>query len=131
MVIEMLKPTKIYSDKNDQSLIMKVTLEGHVFLFTGDISKEVDKDIYQKYGKIDIDFLKLPHHGSASSTSPLLLEMTNPKVAMIGVGKNNLYKHPSYKVIERLERKQIMILRTDLDGMFHIRFMNHRGYIFK
>ncbi|MFR6099247.1 MAG: hypothetical protein ACLUIS_03950 [Longibaculum sp.] len=50
---------------------------------------------------------------------------------MIGVKKNNMYHHPSISVIERLKRKNIEILRTDEDGMFHIRFYGKSRYIFR
>ena len=129
--IEMLKTDKVYRDTNDNSLIMKISLYDCHFLFMGDASKEVEKDLYNEYGKIDIDVLKVSHHGSSTSTGNDLFKMISPKIAMIGVGKNNIYKHPSYQVIDRLNRKGINILRTDEDGMFHIRFYGENGYIFR
>ena len=131
LIIEMLKTDKYYSNSNDNSLIMKLTLYDYTFLFTGDISAEVEKDLYEKYGAMDIDVLKVSHHGSKTATSNELFLMMKPKVAMIGVKKNNLYHHPSDEVIERLKRKGITILRTDEDGMFHLRFYGKSGYILR
>lgn len=131
LTIEMLKSDNQYSDSNDCSLVMKLTLYDYTFLFTGDISVSVEEDLYEKYGKIDIDILKVSHHGSKSSSGNTLFKMIQPKIAMIGVKKNNLYKHPSIEVIERLERKGITILRTDEDGMFHLRFYGNNGYILR
>ena len=131
MQVEMLKPSLTYTDNNDKSLIMKVTLPTMTLLFTGDMSKQVEEDIYQKYGKMDIDVLKVSHHGSQTATSSALLQMIQPSIAMIGVKKNNMYHHPSNEVIERLKRKNVYILRTDQDGMFHVRFYAKSRYIFK
>lgn len=72
---------------------------------------------------------KVSHHGSDTASSVQLFEWINPKVAMIGVKKNNMYHHPSYHVIQRLDRKNINILRTDEDGMFHIRFYPYQKYM--
>lgn len=75
--------------------------------------------------------MKVSHHGSATATSPAFLSTVHPDIAMIGVKKNNMYHHPSTQVIERLERKGITILRTDQDGMFHIRFYGKERYILR
>jgi len=116
------------SDSNDQSLVMKVDFPTFSILFTGDISSHVEEEIYQKYKQLDVDILKVSHHGSHTATSPILFQMIQPDVAMIGVKKNNLYHHPSQEVISRLQRKQIKILRTDQDGMFHIRYYLNSNY---
>ena len=91
----------------------------------------VEKDLYAQLTKYDVDILKVSHHGSQSATSSLLLQAIHPDIAMIGVKKNNMYHHPSISVIERLKRKNIEILRTDEDGMFHIRFYGKSRYIFR
>lgn len=131
MEVEMLKSDFYYQDSNDQSLVMIVKIFDMSILFTGDISMQVENDLYQKYGKLDIDILKVSHHGSQTSSSPALFLMIEPDIAMIGVKKNNIYRHPSSQVIERLKRKNITILRTDEDGMFHIRFYNKSRYILR
>lgn len=131
MKVTMLQTDHFYSDSNDQSLMMYVELPAMKLLFMGDASKEVERDLQQKYGFLDVGVLKVSHHGSASSSSPALFEMIQPKIAMIGVKKNNLYHHPAQEVIERLQRKQITILRTDEDGMFHLRFYGKERYIFR
>lgn len=131
MKVEMLKSSNEYMDENDQSLVMYVSLPYQKILFTGDASVHVEKDLYAQLAKYDVDILKVSHHGSQSATSPLLLQAIHPDIAMIGVKKNNMYHHPSISVIERLKRKNIEILRTDEDGMFHIRFYGKSRYIFR
>lgn len=129
--IKMLKENHRYQDKNDNSLVMLMEYKGTNTLMTGDISSCVEKDLLEKYGKLDIDILKVAHHGSRTSTSANLFEMIQPQIAMIGVGKNNNYRHPSLEVINRLKRKDTCILRTDEDGMFHIRFYGKQRYILR
>lgn len=117
-----------FSNSNDQSLIMKIEFPRFSVLFMGDASAQVEEELYQKYQRMDIDILKVSHHGSHSASSPLLFQMIQPQVAMIGVKANNMYHHPSLEVIERLKRKKIKILRTDQDGMFHIRYYPNSKY---
>jgi competence protein ComEC len=62
------------------------------------------------------DELKVAHHGSKTSTSPAFLAAVTPKVAVISVGKNNRYGHPTSEALERLGALQIPILRTDQGG---------------
>ena len=66
------------------------------------------------------DVLTVSHHGSATSTNSEFLDRVNPMIAAITVGKNN-FGHPSQKVIERLEDKNIKIYRTDEDGTIIVR----------
>jgi competence protein ComEC len=110
---------------------MQVTLHGWNYLFTGDLGIEGEHDLYQKYKHIDCDVLKVGHHGSAGSSSVELFEMVHPRIAMIGVGRNNLYGHPTKIVLNRLEERGIMILRTDQDGNFTIRSYGNDHYIFR
>lgn len=128
--IEMLEHT--YSkDINDQSLVMYIHLPGLNMLTLGDASINVEKELLDKYKKLDVDILKVSHHGSRTSSGVDLFQMIQPQYAMIGVKKNNLYRHPSLEVIERLKRKNIKILRTDEDGMFHIRYYGSKCVVYR
>ena len=86
------------------------------YLFSGDISSKVEEKIIASNKDLKVDVLKVSHHGSSTSTSYEFLTHINPKVALIGVGSNNLYKHPSSEVIDRLNKLFIKIYRTDIDG---------------
>lgn len=120
ITIKMLKSDVIYPSTNENSLVMLVTTGGYNYLFTGDIPSNVEEDLYKKYGEIDVDVLKVAHHGSSYSSSVTFFQMVRPRIAMIGVGEHNLYGHPARIVIKRLEERKIKILRTDLDGSFSI-----------
>ena len=107
---------------NNNSLVFKFIYKNFSILFTGDIEKIAEEKIINNISKsiLKSDILKIPHHGSKTSTTEKFLEYVNPKIALIGVGKNN-FGHPSDVVIERLERKGIKIYRTDLNGEIEIR----------
>ena len=85
------------------------------FLFTGDISKTVEKKLVEKQININSDILKVAHHGSKTSTSEEFLEKVLPEIAIVQVGENK-YGHPNTEVLERLKFFAIKILRTDKDG---------------
>lgn len=72
----------------------------------GDIEKS-EENILNKYistNKLNSTIIKIAHHGSKTSSSEMFLNAINPKIALIGVGKNNNFGHPSDKVIRRLEQ---------------------------
>lgn len=99
---------------NEQSLVTLFTNGYDKFLFTGDAERGTEKEILDKME--DVDVLKVSHHGSKTSSSDEFLEKVNPEYAVITVGKNNIYKHPSKETMERLEKNNIKVYRTDECG---------------
>ena len=102
------------SNLNDDSIVLRLDFINNSFLFMADASKSVEKKILNS--DIDVDVLKLGHHGSSYSSSSNFLDKTSPKYAIISVGLNNIYKHPSESVLSSLNRKNIKYYRTDEDG---------------
>ena len=129
LVFKNLALDKYYTNSNDRSSIIYVTINRLNYLFTGDISKEVESDLYQTYHHLDVDVLKVAHHGSSSSSSEDLFKMIDPKVALISVGKNNRYRHPSYLTLKRLEAYGVKIYRSDLQGMVKIVYYVGKNYV--
>ena len=84
----------------------------------GDAELAKEKDIIEKYNIINIDILKVGHHGSKTSSNEKFINKINPKYSIISVGKNN-YGHPNKEVLENL--KESIIYRTDLDGTILIK----------
>lgn len=85
---------------------MKLNYNNFSMLLTGDIEKIAEERILEEYKNVDIlksTILKIGHHGSKTSTTQGFLEKVKPKIALIGVGKNNTFGHPSDSVIKRLE----------------------------
>ena len=129
LVFKNLALDKYYTNSNDRSSIIYVTINHLNYLFTGDISKEVESDLYQTYHHLDVDVLKVAHHGSSSSSSDDLFKMIDPKVALISAGKNNRYRHPSYLTLNRLEAYGVKIYRSDLQGMVKIVYYGGKNYV--
>lgn len=100
---------------NDDSSVIKLEFYGTSYLFTGDISIDIENKLI-KYEDISSDILKIAHHGSKTSSSYNFLKKVNPKIAVISVGKNNYYNHPSDIVLKRLNSLNIKTYRTDIDG---------------
>lgn len=118
-----------YHNENDNSLVIYTSLGGLNYLFTGDISEEVEKDLIILYPWLDIDVLKVSHHGSGSSSCNAFLSKITPTISLISVGKNNKYGHPSKSVISRLKAYGSLIYRSDIDGSVFIYFTENESFI--
>jgi competence protein ComEC len=103
-------------DTNSSSIISKLTSGGNTFLFTGDLTIEGEQELFSKNLDLRARVLKVAHHGSKYATSDEFLDKVQPQEAVISVGKNNRYGHPSEDVIKRLESHKIIIKRTDNQG---------------
>ena len=104
---------------NNNSLVFKLMYKEFSILFTGDIERISEERLVKLYSNTNIlksTILKVAHHGSKTSSIQEFLELVHPKIALIGVGKNNLYGHPNQEVIERLEVFCAKIYRTDNEG---------------
>lgn len=108
------------SDFNNASIVVKLFYKNADFLFTGDIEEAAEKKLLVWQNILQSDILKVAHHGSSTSTNLEFLDKVNPNIAVITVGKNH-FGHPSQKIIERLEDKNIQIYQTDEDGTVIIR----------
>jgi len=108
------------SDFNNASIVVKLYYKNADFLFTGDIEEAAEKKLLVWQNILQSDILKVGHHGSATSSNLEFLNKVDPSIAVITVGKNH-FGHPSQKIIERLEDKNIQIYRTDEDGTIIIR----------
>ncbi|WP_424474867.1 DNA internalization-related competence protein ComEC/Rec2 [Oceanobacillus kimchii] len=121
-----LSPTSDHQSLNDNSLVLYADL-GAKWLFTGDIGSDVEKTLIKNHPEMNIDILKVAHHGSNTSSDSVYIEEIDPDFGLISVGRNNRYGHPSVEVIETLESKGIDILRTDLHGAIQYYFSNNQG----
>ena len=117
---------------NNDSLVCKLCYKNFSMLFTGDIEEIAEKEIIKQYENyIDIlksDVLKVAHHGSKSSSSEDFLKIVEPKIALIGVGENNKFGHPSEVVLNRLKDLNVKIYRTDKMGEISL-IINSKGKI--
>jgi competence protein ComEC len=100
--------------RNDQSLVMKISYGKTSALLEGDAERATEEKLTHEHPEADL--LKVAHHGSATSTLPELLHAVRPQFAVISVGARNVYGHPRYEVLERLQSAKVSTYRTDLDG---------------
>lgn len=107
--------------KNDDSLVLKLQYQGHAVMLPGDAEKGVEREILQGAAPEDLraEVLKIGHHGGKNSTTPEFLAAVRPRVAVISVGEENPYGHPSAELLERLKNAGVRVLRTDRDGAVH------------
>ncbi|MGL4850723.1 MAG: ComEC/Rec2 family competence protein [Clostridium sp.] len=109
-------PNLTNENLNNYSAIIKLTFHSISFLFTGDAEIDAHNYLYSNYDSIDIDVLKLGHHGSKTSTTKEFLDFTTPSIGIASCGENNKYNHPNKETISLLEKFNIPLLRTDLVG---------------
>lgn len=115
--IEIIAPNSTsYDDTNNYSAIIKLSYENTSFLFTGDAESVSEKELLQTGYDLNADVLKVGHHGSQSSTSASFIKAVEPTYAIISVGKDNSYSHPSQKTLDRLSDYGVTVYRTDIFG---------------
>ncbi len=101
---------------NNDSLVLRIEDGGVRFLLPGDIERQVEQSLVGDGDALAADFLKVPHHGSKTSSTGDFLSLAAPRVAVISVGEGNPFGHPSPDVVARLEKVNARVLRTDRDG---------------
>lgn len=115
IVVDVFSPfSNSYEDLNNYSPIVKISYGNTSFLFTGDAEELSENEVLNAGFDLKCDVLKIGHHGSSSSTSEKFLKASNPSIAVISVGEDNTYGHPTDTVLSRL--KETKIYRTDING---------------
>ncbi len=105
---------------NNDSLVLRIGYGRRSFLFTGDIERKVEAELATA-GLPHADVLKVPHHGSRTSSTAPFLDAVRPAFALISAGYENSFGNPHETVVERLDGLRTLILRTDLDGLISVR----------
>jgi len=118
--IELLYPERFIKanrSHNNHSQVIKITGPHHSFLFTGDIEKEVEEVLSAgKCPQLRADVIKVPHHGSASSSGIDFLKCVNPQLAIFSYGRNNRFRFPHKKVLKTYQTLGIDYLTTARSG---------------
>ncbi len=102
--------------ENDGSLAVLLEAPGSDILITGDRTAAGELALLREAELPELEVLIVGHHGSKTSTSQALLEATHPKAAVISVGADNSYGHPTQEVLDRLAQYGVTVYRTDEDG---------------
>ena len=121
-VCTILSPSVQSDDLNNMSVVLRLDWGDTSFLFTGDAETPVEKQLlsgaYASY--LDVDVLKLGHHGSSTSSSKKFLNAVTPRYSIISCGVNNDYGHPHKETMEKLSNLDTTVLRTDVMGNIRI-----------
>ena len=111
-----LGPRKTYEEPNDTSIVLRVDHGENSFLFTGDMETAAEEDLLAAGCDLDVDVLKVGHHGSSTSSSYLFLREVMPEYGVISCGAENTYGHPHEEVSSRLYDAGVTVYRTDEQG---------------
>ncbi|OGI16980.1 MAG: hypothetical protein A2Z52_02650 [Candidatus Moranbacteria bacterium RBG_19FT_COMBO_42_6] len=118
--MKVLSPVANYNrntkDTNSNSIVARLSFGENSFLFTGDLPSEQELDLIRNRFTLNSRVLKVGHHGSKYSSGEEFLKAVSPRDAVISVGANNKYGHPAPEILERLNKMNINIFRTDESG---------------
>ena len=103
-------------DLNERSVVLLLLEDNYRALLMGDAGFQAEKELINSGLLSDVDYLKVGHHGSKYASSLEFLQMVKPEVAVINVGENNRYGHPTVETLERLEKVGATVKRTDKEG---------------
>ena len=117
-----LHPSKKEEEKNESSIVIKASIAGLDWLFTGDLGHSGEEELMSRAESVDADILKVGHHGSKNSSSQQFIQAVSPLSAVISAGRNNRFGHPHQEVIDTLEKSKVSIYRTDKQGSISYRF---------
>ena len=106
--------------RNDDSIVLELRWRDVSFVFTGDIGSAVERTLQHEFASAPLRILKVPHHGSLTSSTPDFVRALRPQVAVFSAGRSNHFGHPSPIVVQRYEQAGSRIVRTDREGEIEI-----------
>lgn len=115
-VVEILGPIEEGTETNNNSIITKITYGSTSFLFMGDAEYEEETSLITNKADLKCDVLKVGHHGSKSSTSSVFFRKTEAQYAVISVGTDNSYQHPTEDTLGIMKSAGVSLYRTDMQG---------------
>lgn len=118
-------------DKNDDSLVLKITYGEVDILFTGDIGKKAESRLITSGQDLRSEILKVPHHGSRTSSTASFLDAVQPLCAIFSLGQGNQYQLPHSDVVERYRARRCQMLLTDKAGAITLRTDGTNCWIIK
>jgi competence protein ComEC len=111
--------------RNDDSIVVELLWRDVSVVLTGDIGRDVERSIAASFGPSPLRIVKVPHHGSRSSSSADLVDALGPRAAILSVGRGNRFGHPAPEVVERYRRAGAEVFRTDQDGAISLETDGH------
>ncbi len=124
VIVEVLYPlatadANAISD-NDHSIVLRMVFGGRSFIFTGDIEKTAEYELINGGGTLKSDLIKVPHHGSRTSSTPGLVDVVRAQYAIISVGRHSPFGHPHAEIVERWRESGATIFTTGQKGMISV-----------
>ena len=102
--------------RNDDSIVFELRWRDVSVVMTGDIGKAIERSLLSRFATSRVRVLKVPHHGSVTSSTPEFLRVIHPTIAVFSVGRSNHFGHPAPEVLDRYTQIGAQILRTDRNG---------------
>lgn len=125
--LRILHPFNRGDGKNEDSMALTGNFGGQSFIFTGDLDRQGERAILQRYPGLRTDVLKLGHHGSRTASDPQFLDAIRPQIGIISAGRFNRYHHPNDDVVEELKCRNIKPLSTQQYGMIKYNYRGQSG----
>lgn len=115
--VSVLWPPAVSSgSSNDDSIVLRIKLRGRSILLTGDIEKATEGALTAMHADLRADVVKVPHHGSKTSSTDAFVRATKPAFAIISVGRSSMFGHPHKEVVDRWQANGATVLRTGQSG---------------
>jgi len=114
---------------NNNAAVLRLDQGKFSVMFTADIEKETEERLVRRGANLKCTILKVAHHGSQTSSTPLFLKASRPQAAIISCGRYNRFGHPTTGVLQRLSQQKINTFRTDLDGAIEITSDGEKSWI--
>lgn len=124
----LLLQERMAKDENDSSIISYFTYDHLNYLFMGDASKEIEKQLMDTYD-LKADVIKIGHHGSNTSSDAAFLDSLDCKIALISAGYKNKYDHPSTETLKTLDYLNIHTFCTSTNGSIAIYSLHHFAFV--
>jgi competence protein ComEC len=123
-IVQVLAPGPDYrsdtTPKNDDSLVIRIRFGSTSFLLTGDMEKKIEGELADAGLLEHDDVLKVGHHGSRTSSTPLFLDLERPAFGIISAGFDNSYGHPHPLIVRALRERKVALFRTDEEGLITV-----------
>jgi competence protein ComEC len=113
-------PAERGASANDDSIVLRVVFGSRAILLTGDTEREAEAGLLNSGGTLAADVVKVPHHGSRTSSTTEFVEAAGTRYAVISVGRRSPFGHPHPEVVERWRASGADLLTTGVSGMISI-----------
>ena len=110
---------------NNDSIVVRLNYGANTILLTGDIERESEEALIKSGINLRAEVLKIPHHGSKTSSTEAFIDVVQPRWAILSVGERSRFGHPHEVVVERYRKRGIALLQTGRDGMIRVQSDGH------